>query len=865
MSYLSYELHDGFISNWLEVGPESKPIAELKPPLDEVALRDLAQRFYQEASGVSDQPVERGPLTEGRFKLGDYEDAWSYLRCPDDHYVTHTTYQPSPHYLRSWAYAELVSERAQTVTLELAVFGPADLWLNGEHVIRHEGFSERVPQRVPVEVSLNEGANPLLVRFEQVGFRARPLQMSARVAPNGDEEGAVRVQIPTTIHDVAYRNKLEAFFARAYLKQDVFYGEETISVFWPEDVEAQYKIAVRLETPPQQGDMSGKIYGEAIGLVTAGDEVILRTANEVPEGPYVITLMPAPESYYDDETRIRRRFHLWSLGNAFYARKPHGTYPGRRRQALDLAARRSGDVFAAVAKLALNQDLDPDALHGAIQEVQRGDVVALPALVGLLGLLYRHGQDASFPFEVKQAVKTCVRHFPYRSLPDDLTESEAILFDAARILVGQYFTDRQVGGGEKRGAWYREEGKSHALAWMQARGRRGFAAWDAPGSFAHMIVALAHLIDFAESEKVWDLASVTLDKILFTLAVNTFEGSFGATHAAVSTEAIKGALLKPTSGITRLLWGAGIFNRHIAGVVSLACLENYEFPGLIRDIATAAPPAVWNKERHLLAETTAPSDADAIDKVTYITPDTMLGSAQDYRAGAPGGSEHLWQAGLGPEAVVSVNHPANAVTAGDHIPNFWLGNGARPRIAQHGDALIALYDLTRHDHRMAFTHAYFPISAFDDYALRQNEAGQTWAFARKGDGYIGLTASQPITLLESGPGAYRELRVDGRQCVWLCQTGRRVIDGDFDTFQKSLLDLEMHLDDLRFHGSTLRNETVDFSWEGPLTVDGEVIPITGFKHYENNYTIAELMTGQMLIGFGELGMRLRFGQAIEDV
>lgn len=867
IAYLSYELTAGFINHWLEVGPESRPIPDLKPPLDEATKLKIAQRYYQETSGVTDLPVERGPLTEGHFTLGDYEDTWSYLRCREDHTVTHTIEQPSPHYLRSWAYAELVSDRPQEVTLALTVYGPADVWLNDDHVYHHEAFSDGAPQCVPIEVSLQEGANPLLVRFEQIGVRARPLQMSARVVTDGDDPPPLRVRIPTTIHDVDYRNELEAFFAEAYIKQDIFYAEETLSVFWPAGVKDEYRITVRLETPSRHSDVSGKIYGEATGIVSAGDEVILRTANEIPAGPYVITLMPAPKAYYDDETRIRRRFHVWNLGNASYARRPHGTYAKRRRQALNLAARRSDNVYAEIAKLALSQgaQISPDAVHAAIREIERNDLASLPTLVGLVGMLYRHGRDAAFPHEMKRAIKAGIRHFDYEHNGlNDLREHEAILLDAAKILAGQYFADRQVGSGERHGAWYRQQGESHAVAWMQARGSRGFADWDAPGSFAHSILALAHLIDFATSETVWELASVTLDKMLFTLAVNAFEGNFGSTHATATTEQIQGALLKPTSGITRMLWGEGIYNPHIESVVSLACLENYEFPTLIHDIATDRPEAVWDKERHIITDERSPDDATEINKVTYKTPDMMLGSVQDYRAGESGGPEHLWQASLGPEAVVFVNHPANAVTAGDHVPNFWLGNGVMPRIAQHGDVLLALYDLTQTSAPMAFTHAYFPLYAFDDYALRQNDAGLTWAFARKGDGYLGLAASQPLTLMETGPGAYRELRADGPQCVWICQMGRRAIDGDFDAFQGRLLAQEMRVDGLGFHGSTLRDESVDFAWEGPLTVNDEVVPITGFKHYENNYTIADLGTGQMLIGLDDVGMRLRFDRSLED-
>ena len=38
----------------------------------------------------------------------------------------------------------------------------------------------------------------------------------------------------------------------------------------------------------------------------------------------------------------------------------------------------------------------------------------------------------------------------------------------------------------------------------------------------------------------------------------------------------------------------------------------------------------------------------------------MLSSAQDYHPGAKGSREHIWQATLGPAAVVFVTHPANS-------------------------------------------------------------------------------------------------------------------------------------------------------------------------------------------------------------
>lgn len=45
--------------------------------------------------------------------------------------------------------------------------------------------------------------------------------------------------------------------------------------------------------------------------------------------------------------------------------------------------------------------------------------------------------------------------------------------------------------------------------------------------------------------------------------------------------------------------------------------------------------------------------------------------------------------------------------------------------------------------------------------------------------------------------------------------------------------------------TTLRGDTLAFGWEGPLTVNGEEQPLSGYKHYENPYCTAELPVSEM--------------------
>jgi hypothetical protein len=220
--------------------------------------------------------------------------------------------------------------------------------------------------------------------------------------------------------------------------------------------------------------------------------------------------------------------------------------------------------------------------------------------------------------------------------------------------------------------------------------------------------------------------------------------------------------------------------------------------------------------------------------------------------------QHIWQATLGPDAVVFVTHPPCMSLEGSHRPNFWHGNVVLPRVAQWKGVLIDVRNLPEDDW-LGFTHAYFPVAAFDEHALRESGLGHTWAFARKGEGYIALTAAQRLVLVTRGDSAYRELRSYGQKNVWLCHMGRAALDGDFVTFQEQVLELEVTFEGLSVRCNSLRGQSLAFGWEGPLALDGKEQPITGFKHYENPFCVAELPAEEMVIRYGDTAMQLEFG------
>ena len=854
--YVNYDLEHGYIDNWLVAGPQAIPV-DLNQFHGEHIKEQIIQRYYESSSGIAITPVERGPLTKGIFKVGDYEGSWSYQTCGVDHQIDLSNVFAEPQYLRSWAYTQLSCKTAQEVTMILTSHGPVDLWLNEEHLYRQAQFYEQQPGSHPFLVSLKKGINKILVRFEAVAMRECAYALALQVCRPIDSKepypakSGLHVTIPTLIEDLARRNKFERVARRCFIRQEVYELDDQIRLYWPDDFEDPSAAVIRLQTN------SGQIHAEATVDGTPGDEVFLNFPVQIPSGPYHIRMMPLPAEFYEFNMRITHEIPLWNLGRQKYSAGTYGTYIERAQEALEAASLWAGRalgntmcLFVEIAKMALGQwsAVNADIILAALPSIGPLE------LLGLLGMLYRFGDQPQFPEALQIPVEAAILSYPYERTSGEvplMKDSESLEFQSSvvEILAGQYYPQRKFTASGENGQWHRQNGEQRLTDWLYHCGTHGFSAWDSPVEFAEYLAALSYMVDLAELEPLRELSTAMMDKLFTALAINSHRGVFGSTHARTSAPFVKGGLLEPTSGITRLMWGTGVFNHQIAATVSLACMQGYALPPMIAGIAGIQPKEIWNRERH------AVRSEQEINKVTYRTRDGMLCSAQDYRPGKAGRQEHIWQATLGADATVFVNHPACVSEHDTRQPNFWVGNAVLPRVAQWKDLLIAIYQLPEDDW-MGFTHAYFPIYAFDAYALRDG-----WAFAQKDQGYLALTASHGFSLKEHGKYAYRELRSVGSHNIWLCHLGQQSLDGDFEAFQQKVLALTVTFDELAVRCTTLRDETLSFGWEAPLVKDGQEQPLSGFKHYENPFVTADYPCKQMDVAFGEDILRLNFEKA----
>jgi hypothetical protein len=837
--YLNCSLFQGYIHNWLVAGPQAIPLAELDHLAAGVLEVQIAQAHYSPAVDITHQPRQ---LAE--FAVGEATLSWQYDRCQADHFIHRSDFYPAAHHLWSWAYAQIVCQTAKTTTVSLTTNGPADVWLNGQHIHRQTHFQQPIPRSVTFPIVLQKGPNDLLIRFEQVAIGGCAHRLACQFPGLPDDEKQVRVRLPLASGRIERFKAFERLFDQAALDRDIFAGTAEVGLHWPHTLPHTHKFLLRLQQP------SGRIYAETLGQPKPNGMTKTVAAASLMTAPYQAILMPQPREYVQGRLRLGRTFPLHVLNRA-PAPKPDKPYLERLAEGVQEALRQRQGLLTEIAAMTLGtwNYLNREVLKQSIEAINRREVGSVRNVLGLLGALDYYEDHESFPAGLKPLIETALLNFDdgfdetgnmgrrgYETI-DTLSESGQILCHTARILAGQRYPGHISGSASGSGSEARRQAEVRAIDWLYRRGQYGFRAVCLDDdSLDEIIFALSHLAALAESTLIRELAAILLDKLCFTLAINSFQG--------VSL----GGLLGPTASLARLMWGAGVFNRHLWGVVGLAD-SGYEMPPLIAGIALNPLEGEWSREHHA-----APDGAWSFDRVTYRTPNYMLSSLQDYAPGEPGGGEKVWQAILSPEAVVFVNHPAHYGQQAVDIPNFWRGNRTLPRVAQWKDALIAIYHLPGDDW-LGFSHAYFPLYAFDEYHLQDN-----WAFARRGEAYLALTASTPLQLMTGGLAARRELRAPGPKTIWLCQMGRAAQDGAFEEFQAKVLAAPVAFAGLAVRWTTLRHETLAFDWEGPLFVDDAAQPITGFKHYETPYCTVDAPAREMDIQVGEYLLKLDFSR-----
>ena len=238
-----------------------------------------------------------------------------------------------------------------------------------------------------------------------------------------------------------------------------------------------------------------------------------------------------------------------------------------------------------------------------------------------------------------------------------------------------------------------------------------------------------------------------------------------------------------------------------------------------------------------------------VDFETYRTPDYMLSCAQNYHAGRGGFQQHIWQATLDIDAVVFTNHPGS--NNEETHPNYWAGNGIMPRAAQFKNVLSCIYHVPP-DNSLAFSHAYFPVQAFDEIIEKGN-----WIFGRKADGYVALYSQNPWHWKTDKKGIRNEVRVDSPDNIWICEMGSKAQSMNFEKFVKEISSSQITCDSLSFVYQSPSQGKVRFGWDGPFLMNDKVVEFN-YERFDNPYCQNEFLSKKILIKHGNHSLTLDF-------
>jgi hypothetical protein len=255
---------------------------------------------------------------------------------------------------------------------------------------------------------------------------------------------------------------------------------------------------------------------------------------------------------------------------------------------------------------------------------------------------------------------------------------------------------------------------------------------------------------------------------------------------------------------------------------------------------------------------------EQVNFVTYRTPHYMLSSAVDYRPGYGGDQQHIWQATLGTDAVCFTTDPPNT-RRDSPTPNYWTGSGTLPRVAQIENVVVAVYKIDTRPglymtNRLHFTHAWFPKDRFDRVVEREG-----WILACKGDGYLALRSQHPYRWQAKGQDVDKEIVVEGKTNIWLCELGSREENGDFSQFVDAICSAPLAFGRLNVHYDSPSQGRLQFGWRGPLRQNERVVNLKDFARYDNPYALAAFPLERIEVRCGEHALQLDWASAKRSV
>lgn len=809
-------------------GEEGRWVLTNGPDVAPLKARLFAKRGFVEKQIVP--PVLEGGAVEwiAPGDRGSDSDTWRRVHVGNDGYADWSHFSYTPEYRHSLMGCQIEVDQPEWRTINVETTGPVQMWIDGKLVNTFNQFSYMQPCVHSFPIYFKSGKTSLVIATWQVSFRE--VRHIVRVRILGLP---VRIVIPSLGGDeykaeVAERLLNEVGIERWARDSDYvrFHGPDGLSLRVKERDAAGDGVKVTL------ADGVGTLSVQELRSVAKS--VAKAASSDDLDGDVTATMLDTGEIFLevrvdDPATKVFRLMRSARIPERVRTEVPLSSPDVWRSEVIKHVANTNSSSARALASFTLGNlaSLEREDLSPALKMItSRADCADFEA-VGLLHVLKRIPQEI-WAGGLREEVEKTLLEFKYWIEQPGLdamcyfTENHQFVWHCAEHLIGSHFSDKTFVNANMTGSEHSLHGETMALEWLKRRLEGGFSEYDSNAYLAIDTLALVSLVEFSPNATLASYAEALLDKVLFSLASNSWRGIHGAAHGRSYTTTLRSSRLEETAPIMWALWGMGALNAAVLPVTSLITAKKYKVPAMIAKVGQSLDQT-WSGQQVYRGKYRFTSDLlerpYGSNLHVYRTSDGMLSSVQDYRSGLPGLQEHIWGATLSPEVQVFSSYPAASSHASSVRPNAWAGHLILPRARQHENSLLCIYPI---DPALLpnLTHLWFPTPWMDEYDLHGS-----WIAGRVGDGYVAVATEKGFARIDAGDTSGQEWSPKGEGTLYVATLGNAKDHGSFENFVRSLQEPQFDSRNRSVNWRTTEGSSLRLSWLGSFTVNGKSVDL----------------------------------------
>jgi hypothetical protein len=249
------------------------------------------------------------------------------------------------------------------------------------------------------------------------------------------------------------------------------------------------------------------------------------------------------------------------------------------------------NIHAALVRLHLGIEPSDEGFINSIQKISRREDCSDFRMIGFIRFVY---QFLGTPL-VRQSLQDSVHQsiLDFKFWPDEpgidnmctWSENHHILFSTCEYLAGNFYPNEIFSNSGHSGKEKYERGKERVMRWLDLRYKTGFSEWLSNVYYTEDIAPLVALVDFSPDKEIQQKASMVLDLMLFDMALNHYNGTFGSTHGRSYFSSKISGRRESSSSTYHLIFGLNHLGKGNMATNALAISKNYKVPFVLYEIA----------------------------------------------------------------------------------------------------------------------------------------------------------------------------------------------------------------------------------------------------------------------------------------